>query len=52
MIGFKDDKEKCGAISDMWAETGLDTDSIDVEMIVEWFDKRRNLKEEDFKKSE
>jgi hypothetical protein len=29
----------------MWAETGLDTDAIDVEMIVEWFDKRRGIKE-------
>ena len=52
MIGFKDSKAKLDAIRDMWAETGLDTDAIDVEMIVEWFDKRRNLKEEDIKESE
>ena len=49
MIGFKDSIAKLDAIRDMWAETGLDTDAIDVEMIVEWFDKRRGIKEEDIK---
>ena len=46
MLGFKNSKEKLDAIRDMWAETGLDTDSIDVEIIVDWFDKKRSVREE------
>jgi hypothetical protein len=49
MIGFKNYKEEINAIKDMWAETGLDTDCVDVAIIVEWFDKKRNIKEEDVK---
>lgn len=49
MIGFDkdphDSKPKCDAIRDMWAETGLDTDSVDVGIIVDWFDKRRGITE-------
>lgn len=30
------------AVRDFWAETGLSTDAVDLEIIVEWFDKRRS----------
>lgn len=29
------------AVRDFWSETGLATDSTDLEIIVDWFDKRR-----------
>lgn len=47
MIGFdkdpRDAKPLYDAIRDMWAETGLDTDAVDVETIVDWFDSRRGV---------
>jgi len=47
MIGFEDSKKKWDAIRDMWAETGLDTDAVDVELIVDWFDRKRNIQDGD-----
>jgi hypothetical protein len=33
------------AYKDFWVETGLDTDSTDLAIIVTWFDKRRETKQ-------
>jgi hypothetical protein len=43
--GFSDVKDSKNywmeAVRDFWYDTGLDTDSMDLDTIVKWFDERR-----------
>lgn len=45
-LNKEDDNYWLNAVRDFWAETGLDTDSVELMWIVNWFDKRRNISRE------